>query len=114
MINNKQIGHKLKELRNSRGWRQSEVADKVGLSRPAISNIESGKRALTLSTLKRFCEVYEIDISYFGIETNTYNETIDLTTRIEALFNSDQLTEQEKDELYRSIMKLYLDSKVTR
>lgn len=112
MINNKQIGHKLKELRNSRGWRQSEVADKVGLSRPAISNIESGKRALTLSTLKRFCEVYEIDISYFGIETNTYNETIDLTTRIEALFNSDQITESEKDELYRNIMKLYLDSKV--
>ena len=114
MINNKQIGHKLKELRISRGWRQSEVADKVGLSRPAISNIESGKRALTLSTLKRFCEVYEIDISYFGIETNAYNETVDLTTRIEALFNSDQLTEQEKDELYRNIMKLYLDSKVTR
>lgn len=114
MINNKQIGHKLKELRISRGWRQSEVADKVGLSRPAISNIESGKRALTLSTLKRFCEVYNIDISYFGIETNTYNETIDLTARIEALFNSNELTEQEKDELYRSIMKLYLDSKVTR
>lgn len=113
MINNKQIGHKLKELRVSRGWRQSEVADKVGLSRPAISNIESGKRALTLSTLKRFCEVYNIDISYFGIETNTYKETIDLTTRIEALFNSDLLTENEKDELYRSIMKLYLDSKVT-
>lgn len=113
MINNKQIGHKLKELRASRGWRQSEVADKVGLSRPAISNIESGKRALTLSTLKRFCEVYNIDISYFGIETNTYKETIDLTTRIEALFNSDLLTENEKDELYRSIMKLYLDSKVT-
>lgn len=113
MINNKQIGHKLKDLRVSRGWRQSEVADKVGLSRPAISNIESGKRALTLSTLKRFCEVYNIDISYFGIETNTYKETIDLTTRIEALFNSDLLTENEKDELYRSIMKLYLDSKVT-
>ena len=57
--------------------------------------------------------MYEIDISYFGIETNAYNETIDLTTRIETLFNSDELTEQEKDELYRNIMKLYLDSKVT-
>lgn len=56
MINNKSIGRKLKELRNSRNLRQSELAELVGLSRPAISNIESGKRSLTLSTLKRFCE----------------------------------------------------------
>ena len=53
MINNKTIGRKLKELRNSRGLRQSELAEMVGLSRPAISNIESGKRSLTLATLKR-------------------------------------------------------------
>ena len=53
MINNKTIGRKLKELRNSRGLKQSELAEMVGLSRPAISNIESGKRSLTLSTLKR-------------------------------------------------------------
>ena len=67
MINNKSIGRKLKELRTSRDLKQSELADLVGLSRPAISNIESGKRSLTLSTLKRFCEVYGIDISYFEL-----------------------------------------------
>ena len=52
MINNMNIGKKLKELRLSRGWKQTDVADKVGLSRPAISNIESGKRALTLSRVR--------------------------------------------------------------
>lgn len=109
MINNKTIGRKLKELRNSRGLRQSELADLVGLSRPAISNIESGKRSLTLSTLKRFCEVYGIDISYFGIDTASYDEAADLTLRIESLFHD--LPESEKDELYLKIMKLYLDSK---
>lgn len=110
MINNKTIGKKIKELRMSRGWKQLELADKMGLSRPAISNIESGKRSLTLSTLKKFCEVFSIDISYFGIETDNFDETLDLTSRIEALFNSD-LPEEQKDELYRTIMKLYLDSK---
>lgn len=110
MINNKQIGKQLKELRLSRGWKQFEVAEKVGLSRPAVSNIEAGKRSLTLSTLQRFCEVYSIDISYFGIETNNFDEALDLTTRLEALFNSD-MSEADKDELYRTIMKIYLDSK---
>lgn len=109
MINNKHIGQKLKELRLSRGWKQTDVADKVGLSRPAISNIESGKRALTLSTLQRFCEVFNIDISYFGINTDAYNETVDLVARIESLFND--LPDTEKDELYRTIMKLYLTSR---
>lgn len=108
MINNKSIGRKLKELRNSRNLKQSELADLVGLSRPAISNIESGKRSLTLSTLKRFCEVYGIDISYFGIDTSSYDEATDLTLRIESLFH--ELPEPEKDELYLKIMKLYLDS----
>ena len=110
MINNKNIGRKIKELRMSRGWKQLELADKMGLSRPAISNIESGKRSLTLATLQRFCEVFSIDISYFDIETDNYNEALDLTSRIEALFNSD-LPDDKKDELYRTIMKLYLDSK---
>ena len=36
MINNKSIGRKLKELRNSRDLKQSELAEMVGLSRPAI------------------------------------------------------------------------------
>ena len=108
MINNKSIGRKLKELRNSRNLRPVSYTH-LTLSRPAISNIESGKRSLTLSTLKRFCEVYGIDISYFGIDTSSYDETTDLTLRIESLFHD--LPEHEKDELYLKIMKLYLDSK---
>jgi len=110
MLNKEKIGKQLKELRNSRGWRQSEVADKTGLSRPAISNIEAGKRALTLTTLQKFCEVYQVDISYFGIETNNYDEALDLTSRIEAIFKSD-LEEEKKDEIYREIMRIYLESK---
>lgn len=111
MINKGNIGKKLRELRMARGWKQLDVADKVGLSRPAISNIEAGKRSLTLSTLKRFCELYEIDISYFGIETSNYNEINDLVSRIDAIFNDKELDEDKKDELYRTIMKIYLESK---
>lgn len=110
MLDKKKIGMQLKELRNSRGWRQTEVADKTGLSRPAISNIEAGKRALTLSTLQKFCEVYQVDISYFGLETNNYDEALDLTSRVEAIFKSD-LEEDKKDDLYREIMRIYLESK---
>ena len=109
MINHKQIGRQIRELRIRRGWKQYELADKVGMSRPAICNIEAGKRSLTLNTLKRFCEVFAIDISYFGIETDNLDESIDIISRLDALFNSDLPTEK-KEELYRKIMKIYLDS----
>lgn len=111
MIDKQSIGKQLKELRLSRGWRQSDVSDKVGLSRPAICNIEAGKRALTLTTLKRFCEIYNIDISYFGIETDNLDEALDLTTKLEKIFKSEEVTDEKKDEIYRHIMKIYLDSK---
>ena len=110
MIDKQKIGKQLKELRLSRGWRQIEVADKIGMSRSAISNIEAGKRALTLTTLKKFCELYQIDVSYFQIETQNFNEALDITTRLEAIFNSD-LPNEEKDKIYREIMRIYLNSK---
>lgn len=110
-MDRKKIGEQLKRLRKSRGWRQYEVAEKVGLSRSAVSNIESGNRALTLNTLQKFCEVYQIDISYFGIETENFNETLDLTIRLEKIFNSESLDEKEKEKLYLDIMEIYLKSK---
>ena len=110
MIDKGKIGKQLKELRLARGWRQIEVADKVGLSRSAISNIEAGKRALTLSTLKKFCELYQIEISYFEIETENFDKALDLTSRLEAIFNSN-IAEAKKDEIYRDIMRIYLKSK---
>lgn len=110
LINKASIGQQLKELRKAQGWTQSTVADKVELSRPAISNIEAGRRALTLETLTRFCELYKIDISYFGIDTENFDETQDLTARLEKIFNSN-ISDTKKDELYREIMKIYLDSK---
>lgn len=111
MINSQRIGRQLRDLRISRGWKQKELAEMVGLSRPAMSNIESGKRSLTLNTLKRFCEVFSVDISYFGIETNNFDEAVDLMSRVEAIFNSDALPDDRKDDLYRRIMQIYLDSK---
>lgn len=110
MIDKTRIGKQLKELRLSRGWKQVDVAEKMEMSRSAISNIEAGKRAMTLSTLKKFCEIYKIDVSYFQIETENFDEAVDLTSRLESIFKSN-IDESKKDEIYREIMRIYLESK---
>lgn len=111
MINKKNIGKQLKELRLARGLRQAEVAGKVGLSRATISNVEVGNRGLSLESLQKFCELYQVDISYFGIEVKSYDEAVDLTARLQRIFESDIVDIETKDELYTHIMELYLNSK---
>ena len=61
-MKNEHIGKKLKELRVSRKLRQYEVAEAVGVSRAMISNLEAGRRSLTLETLKAFADYYKISL----------------------------------------------------
>lgn len=111
MIDSYNIGKQIKELRMSRGWKQYQLADKVGMSRTAISNIEAGRRSLTINSLHKFAEVFQISVATFGINVENFNEAVDLTTRLEKIFSSDDIPAEKKDELYRDIMKIYLDSK---
>lgn len=104
------IGIKLKELRMARDLKQCEVADRLGLSRASVSNIENGRRSLTLNTLKRFADFYQIDISYFEIDSKK-DEVVDLLERTRKIFENENVSQNEKEDLYISIMKLYLNTK---
>ena len=104
------IGSKLKELRLSRDLKQCEVAEALNLSRAAISNIENGRRSLTLNTLKRFADFYKIDINYFEIDSKK-DEVIDLLERTRKIFESREVPQQEKEDLYLKVMKLYISTK---
>ncbi len=49
------VGHKLALLRNALGWSQERLADKVGLSRASIANIEGGRQKVDLEGIEAFC-----------------------------------------------------------
>ena len=105
-----EIGKKLKDLRLARSLKQSEVAEALGLSRAAISNIESGRRSLTLHTLKKFADFYKIDISYFEIDSQK-DEVIDLLERTRKIFENENVPQVDKEALYLKVMRLYLSTK---
>lgn len=106
----KKIGQKLKELRLARDLKQCEVADALQLSRATISNIEGGRRSLTLNTLRKFADFYKIDISYFEIDGQK-DEVIDLLERTRKIFENKYIPQQNKEELYLQVMQLYLNIK---
>ena len=104
------LGHKIRELRKSRDMTQQELADKLNLSRSQISNLEKGRRSLNLDQLNIICDVFKIDMQYFGISP-TAEESIALIERAKLLFESDKIPTKMKDELHLILMQVYLDSK---
>lgn len=111
-MENKKVGQKLKELRLARDLKQCEVAKALNLSRSAISNIENGRRSLTINTLNSFANFYKIDVSTITEEyDNSKDELIDLVERSRKIFQSDSISKDDKDDLYLTLMTMYLNSK---
>lgn len=52
----KKLGENLKRFRTEKGLSQTDIANSLGVSRGFISNIESGKRNPTLSTITRLAK----------------------------------------------------------
>ncbi|MCT4544595.1 MAG: helix-turn-helix domain-containing protein [Vallitalea sp.] len=59
------IGGKIREVRQSRGLFQSDMAKILGISQPCYSCYESGKKSISFGKLKKICQVLDIDIDEF-------------------------------------------------
>ena len=58
------FGSRLREARNSIGMYQKEAAHKMNMSRPTLSAIESGKRAVTAEEIKKFSSLYQVTTNW--------------------------------------------------
>ena len=95
------IGAKLRECREYLGYSQDEVASTLGLSRSAISLIETGQRKIEVLELRRFSELYERPLSYFTNET--FGEPA-LPSAVQALARqAAKLKESDLNELARFV-----------
>lgn len=100
------IGSKLKTLRKSQKLTQQAVADKIGITRATISNYEISRRTPHLKDLQKLAEFYGVGLDYFGV--STVDETLELLGRAKEVFESENVSKEKKDEIYKEIMKLYL------
>lgn len=105
-----ELGDKVKLLRNRRGLKQDDLAEVLELSRSQISNLESGRRNLSLKQLEKLCEYFQVDMSYF-VMSETTDSCLDLIEKAKLLFASKELTNIQKEDLFVSIIKVYLASK---
>jgi transcriptional regulator with XRE-family HTH domain len=56
----KKIGKRIKELREKAGLSQREVAIKIGIKRPTISQIENGERKISAEEILEFSNLFNV------------------------------------------------------
>lgn len=57
-----EFGEKIQKLRNSKRWTQEQLADKLYVSRTAVSKWESGKGYPNIDSLKDIAKIFDITI----------------------------------------------------
>ena len=62
MIIYAKIGHRIKELRKKTDMSQDMLSQKMGISRPAISQIESGERKISADELQKLSHIFHISV----------------------------------------------------
>lgn len=116
-LNTKEIGERVRQLRKSRGITQDELGSVLGdkttgkpLSRGQVSNLETGKRNFNIHQIKALADFFNVSIETLGFESDEI-ETVDLLERAKVIFENDKVPMEEKQDLYDSIMKLYIAAK---
>nr|WP_319247196.1 helix-turn-helix transcriptional regulator [uncultured Celeribacter sp.] len=61
-----EIGHRMRMVRNETGFSQAKVAAILGLSDRAYKTYELGKREPSLSTVLKFCEIFEVELTWLA------------------------------------------------
>ncbi len=62
-------GQKLRELRKAQGMRQAELAEKLQISPPYLSQLESDQRPITLPLLTRLSDIFPLDWQDVGADS---------------------------------------------
>ena len=69
----KEIGVRLKELRENSNYTQEQIASYLGINQGQLSKIENGNRSLNLSLLDKICSLYNCSHEYILMESDEYS-----------------------------------------
>lgn len=93
-----EIGRRLREARVRAGLTQEYVANHLGVQRPVISDMETGKRKINALEIMQLAELYGCSpMSFFPSETHGEQQEEPFVCR--ALFRAKELTPEDRARL---------------
>lgn len=78
------IAERLKEARMLSGLSQENAAKMMNLQRPAISDIESGKRKVSAEEIIQFASLYKVSTTWLLLKDENQEEIMDQQLKVAA------------------------------
>lgn len=76
------LAERLRQARDQAGLSQAQVAKELGLHRPAVSEIEAGRRRVSAEELSQLAELYGVSLSWLTQSgTDTTDPAVELAAR---------------------------------
>lgn len=105
----KYAGNVIKKLRSESGMNQNELAKKLGVTKAAISNYETGLRAPKQDLLFDLSNIFGVSIDvFFPKNTKKYNTSVDTAIDNMQSYQGKPISDDQK-EIIRDLVKGYLD-----
>ena len=90
---NIQIGERCRRARETAGYTQEQLAERIGVSTQFLSDAERGVTGMSVSTIIKLCQILSISTDYLLLGQDTTNETespLSICTRIQRLSPREQ------------------------
>jgi transcriptional regulator with XRE-family HTH domain len=104
-LTSKDLGFKLRQLRQQAGITQEQLAERMGVTSQQIQKYESGQNTMNADRLQQFAEVFSVPVQEFFCE---YMEIVHLHDSERVLL--DAFRSIEKADIQESILKLTIHS----
>ena len=83
-----EVGKRIKELREERGWAKGTLATRAGISPNYVPMLENGQKSPTIETLSAICFAFDITLVEFFNKNNTLLDKVStLTNKQRQLLN---------------------------
>lgn len=98
------IADRLRQAREASGLSQGQVANKLNLHRPTVTEIEAGRRKVAVDELDRFAKVYGVTVNWI-LTGSTGDEPADAKMLMAARELS-KMSEADLDRLMKTLQML--------
>lgn len=109
---NEKLPKRLKELRESKGYLQKFVADKIGVKSNTLSGYENGTRSPDPDMIVRLAQLYNVTTDYLLGKSDDPNKTEDeeleeFIDNVRVWYKDEPESKEEKLKMMKKMLELF-------